>query len=57
MGQPKGVRSSAPWAGEWCATVWGVEHSIRGNPGEDLGLQERKGAIVREGERRRGGQP
>ena len=34
---------------------WGVECHGRGNPGEGLDLQERQGAIVGEGERRRGG--
>ena len=33
---------------------WGVEHQSRGNTGESLDLQEKQGAIVGEGERRRG---
>ena len=42
-----------PLAGEWCAMGWGVECQGRGNPGEGLGLQEKQGAIVGEGKRRR----
>ena len=56
-GQPKGLRSSVPQAGEWCAMGWGGEHHGRGNLGEGLDLQERQGVIVGEGERRRGGPP
>ena len=53
-GEPKGLRSAVPWAGEQCATGWGVElHSSR-NLGGGLGLQEKQGTIVGEGERRRG---
>ena len=53
-GLPKGLRSSAPWAGKWYTMGWVVEHHGRGNPGEGPGLQERQGAIVGKGERRRG---
>ena len=49
MGQPKGLRSSVPWAGEWYTTGWGGEHHSRGNPGEGPDLQEKQGAIVGEG--------
>ena len=56
-GQPKGLRSTVPWAGEWCAVGLGVECHGRGNTGEGPGLQEKQGAIVGEGERRRGGLP
>ena len=44
-------------AGEWCAMGWVVERHGRGNPGEGLDLHERQGAIVGEGEKRRGGPP
>ena len=46
-----------PRAGEVCATGWGVECHGRGNPGEGLGLQEKQGTTVGEGERRRSGLP
>ena len=55
--QPKGLKSSAPWACEWCAMGWGVEQCGRGNLGEGLGMQERQGEIIVEGKRRRGGPP
>ena len=51
--QPKGLRSRAPWEGEWYTKGWDVESHGRGNPGEGPDLQERKGAIVGEDERRR----
>ena len=54
-GQPEGLRSGALQAEEQCATGLGVERHRGGNPGEGLGLQEKQGSIVEEGERRRGG--
>ena len=36
---------------------WGVEHHGRWNPGEGLGLQVKHGAVVGEGESRRGRPP
>ena len=56
-GQTKGLRIAVPQVGEWCTTGWGVECHSRGNPGESLGPQEKQGAIVGEGERRRDRQP
>ena len=44
-----GQESGVLQAGEWKAMAEGT--------GEGLGLQERQGAIVGEGERRRGGLP
>ena len=52
-GQLKDLGSGVPWPGEQCAMGWGGERHSRGNPGGGLSLQEKKGAIVREGERRR----
>ena len=46
--QPEGLGSSVPWAGEFSAAAEGAT-------GGHLGLQEKKGAFVREGKRRRGG--
>ena len=39
-------------AGKWCAMGWGVESHDRGNQGDGLGLQEKQGTIVGEGESR-----
>ena len=50
-GQPKGLRRTVPWVGEWWTLGGGVEHHGRGNPGEGLGPQEKQGTIVREDER------
>ena len=52
-GQPKGLRSSAQWAGEWYLMGWGVEHHNRGKQGEDPDPKGKQGAIVREGKRRK----
>ena len=52
--QPKRLRSSVPRAGKGYVMGWGGKHHSRGNPGESLDPQERQGAIVRKGERRRG---
>ena len=54
-GQPEGLRNSVTWVRERYAMGWGVEGHGRGNWGEGLGPQEKQGAIVGEGERRRGG--
>ena len=56
-GQSEGLRSGVPWAGEWCALGWDVEHHGGGNLGGGLGPQEKEGYIVRKGERRRGRPP
>ena len=42
-------------AGERCTTGWGAEHHSEGSVGGGLGPKEKQGAIVGEGERRRGG--
>ena len=52
-GQPKGLKSSAPWVGEQCAMGWGVEHHGRGNPGKGPVLQDRQVTNAGEGKRRR----
>ena len=52
-GEPKGLRSAVPWAGEQCATGWGVEHQGRGNPGE--GLDGRRSKVPLLGRVRGGG--
>ena len=56
-GQPKGLRSIVPWAGQWCATGLGVEHHGGGNLGGGVGPQEKQGAIGGEVEMRRGRLP
>ena len=44
-------------AREQCTIGWGVRGHSQGNLGGGLGLQEKQGTIVGEGERRRGGPP
>ena len=44
-------------AREGCATGWGLEHHSQGNWWGRLGLQEKQGSIVGEGERKRGRPP
>ena len=51
-GQPKGLRSTVPQAGEWCAMGWGVECHGRGNPKDGLGPQEKQSSTGGEGKRR-----
>ena len=53
-GQPKGLRSTMPQAGEQCAMGWAVEPQGRVNPGEGMDLQEKQATIVGEDERKRG---
>ena len=55
--QPEGLRSSVPQVEEWYAKGWGGEFHSRGKPGKGLDPQEGQGAIVGEGERRRGRPP
>ena len=52
-----GCVETACEAREQCTKHWGVKQNGQGNPAEGLGLQEKKGAIVREGKRRRYGLP
>ena len=48
------LKSGVPQVGEQCAMGWGVECQGRGKLGEGLGPQEKQGAIVGKGRRRRG---
>ena len=52
-----GCVETAWGAREWCAMGLGAEHHSQGNLEGGLGPQEKQGAIVGEGKRRRGGPP
>ena len=55
--QPKGLRNSVQWVGEWYTTGWGGEQHGRKNLGEGPYPQKRQGATVGEDEKRRGRLP
>ena len=55
--QPEGLGSGVLWAGEPNARGRGMERHRQGNREGGLGLQEKQGAIVGEGEKRRGRLP
>ena len=51
--QTEGLRSSAPWAGEWCATSWGVDCRAEGT--QEKVLAGRRGKVPLLGRARGGG--